>query len=397
MSKHWPGFGSGQPNAGSGIAGSPSANGTYTDGGGDATTDVTAHAIADAAEAPTSGGVAEPATAGDLIGDGEATDDAADATTLIGESPAVETTDDPAATPAEAEATPAEAEATPAEAAMTAAEAVEGDDQGAFLAELVRTIRATAEVERARIAEDTQRRRQSHVDGIGARRASETDRMRELADEDIKAIDVWVESETKRIELERERRVAALNEDLEVSLAEHRSRIDAEIEAVESAVATYQAEIESFFTNLEGETDLVSIARRAAQRPAFPSLDAVSEAAAKGAANDPATAGGETAGGSVAPGNAAPAAAPVGVMAPQSESDPALAWPAPIAGAADEPVATSGDVESAQAATQSEPVAAAVGTGSDPLGRLLEPKPAQRPSGWPRRDASSGDPWNRSS
>ncbi len=391
MSKHWPGFGSGQPDTGSGTAGSPSANGTYADGGDDATTDVTAHAITDAPEAPTSGGTAEPATTDALIGDGEAADDAVDATTLIGESPADETSDDPAATPAEAEATPAEAEARPAEA-------VEGDEQGAFLAELVRTIRATAAVERARIAEDTQRRRQSHVEGIGARRASEADRMRELADEDIKAIDGWVESETKRIELERERRVAALNEDLEVSLAEHRSRIDAEIEAVERAVATYEAEIESFFTDLERETDLVNIARRAAQRPAFPSLDAVSKAAAKGAANDAPTSGGETTAGSVAPENAAPAAAPVGVMAPESESDPALAWPAPIAaGAADEPVASSGDVEPARAAAQSEPVAAAAGPGSDPLGRLLEPKPAQRPSGWPRRDASSGDPWNRSS
>jgi hypothetical protein len=392
MSKHWPGFGSGQPDAGSGTAGSASANGTYTDGAGDATTDVTAHAITDAGEAPTAGGVAEPTTAGASIGDLESADDAVDANTLIGESPAVEATDDSAEAPAEAAATPAEAAATPAEA-------VEGDDRDAFLTELVRTIRATAEVERARIAEDTQRRRQSHVDGIGARRASEADRMRELADEDINTIDVWVESETKRIELERERRVAALNEDLEASLAEHRSRIDAEIEAVESAVATYQAEIESFFTDLEGETDLVSIARRAAQRPAFPSLDAVSAAAAKGAGNDSPTAGGETAGGPNAPGNAAPADAPaVGVMAPQSESDPALAWPAPIAAAAaDEPVASSGDVESAQAGTQPEPVAAAVGPGSDPLGRLLQPKPAQRPSGWPRRDASSGDPWNRNS
>jgi len=387
MSKHWPGFGSGQPDAGSGMAGSPSANGTYADGVGDATTgaatEATIKATTDAAEVSIANDGAEPTTAETAIGDREAAADAVDATTLIGESPAAEIIADDAATSSEA--------------AATSAELVDGDDRDAFLAELVRTIRATAEVERARIAEDTQRRRQAHVDGIGARRASEADRMRELADEDIKAIDVWVESETKRIEQEREHRVAALNEDLEASLAEHRSRVDAEIEAVESAVATYQAEIESFFGDLEAETDLVSIARRAAQRPAFPSLEAVSEAAAKPTATDSATAAGETAEGAVDSVSSEPAdAAVVGVMVPQSDPDPALTWPASIAaGAADEPVTRSVDVVSAQAGTSSEPVAAAAGPGSDPLGRLVEPKPAQQPAGWPRRDPS-GDPWNRS-
>lgn len=384
MSKHWPGFGSGQPDAGSGMAGSPSANGTYADGVGDATTGGATEATADAAEVSIANDGAEPTTAETANGDREAAADAVDATTLIGESPAAEVIADDAATSSEA--------------AATSAEPVDGDDRDAFLAELVRTIRATAEVERARIAEDTQRRRQAHVDGIGARRASEADRMRELADEDIKAIDVWVESETKRIEQERERRVAALNEDLEASLAEHRSRIDAEIEAVESAVATYEAEIKSFFGDLEDETELVSIARRAAQRPAFPSLEAVSEAAAKATATDSATAAGETAEGAVDSVSGEPADAPVvGVMVPQSGSDPALTWPAPIgAGAADESVTRSVDVVSAQAGTSSEPVAAAAGPGSDPLGGLLEPKPAQQPAGWPRR-GPSGDHWNRGS
>ena len=64
--------------------------------------------------------------------------------------------------------------------------------------------------------------------------------MRELAGEDMKAIEDWAEGETKRIQLERERRAAELDEDLERSLAGHRCKIDREIETADGAIATYQ-------------------------------------------------------------------------------------------------------------------------------------------------------------
>jgi hypothetical protein len=59
--------------------------------------------------------------------------------------------------------------------------------------------------------------------------------MRELAAEDLKAIDDWAESERQRIGRERDEKAAALQEDLETSLTEHGATIDREIAGVEAA------------------------------------------------------------------------------------------------------------------------------------------------------------------
>ena len=143
----------------------------------------------------------------------------------------------------------------------------------AFLAELVRTLQTTAGVERVRIAEEADQRRQSHIDEIRARQSSEADRMRDLANTDTKAIDSWANGETKRIQAERERRTKERRDDLEKSLAEYTAKIDQEIETVEAAISAYRAEVDAFFESLDGETDLVRIAQHATRRPAFPSLD----------------------------------------------------------------------------------------------------------------------------
>ena len=148
-------------------------------------------------------------------------------------------------------------------------------DGSTFLAELARAMQSTASAEQARNAEATEQRRQSHIDSIRAREAIEAEELRELAKEDVKGIDDWSDGEIKRIKLERERRIAARREQLQIRLEEHRTVIAQEVDAVEAAVASYRADTEQYFRRLESETDPVAIAKQAGTRPPFPILELI--------------------------------------------------------------------------------------------------------------------------
>jgi len=151
----------------------------------------------------------------------------------------------------------------------------DGADGSAFLADLARAMQTTAAAEQARNAEGTEQRRQAHIDAIRAREALEAEDLRELAKEDVKGIDAWSDGEIKRIKLERERRIAARREQLQVRLEEHRSVVAREVDAVEAAIASYRADIELYFRRLESETDPVAIATLARTRPQFPALEPI--------------------------------------------------------------------------------------------------------------------------
>jgi hypothetical protein len=148
-------------------------------------------------------------------------------------------------------------------------------DGGQFLAELAKAMQTTAAAEQARNAEETEQRRQSHIDAIRAREAIEAEELRELAKDDVKGIDAWSDGEIKRIKLERERRIAARREQLQIRLEEHRTIVGREVEAVEASVGAYRADIAEYFRRLESETDPVAIARYAGTRPPFPDLTQV--------------------------------------------------------------------------------------------------------------------------
>ena len=153
--------------------------------------------------------------------------------------------------------------------------AADGAEGGQFLAELAKAMQTTAAAEQTRNAEETEQRRQSHIDAIRAREAIEAEELRELAKEDVKGIDAWSDGEIKRIKLERERRIAARREQLQIRLEEHRTVVGREVEAVEASVGAYRADIAEYFRRLESETDPVAIARFAGSRPPFPDLTQV--------------------------------------------------------------------------------------------------------------------------
>ena len=158
---------------------------------------------------------------------------------------------------------------------MASAPAARPADGGQFLAELAKAMQTTAAAEQARNAEETEQRRQSHIDAIRAREAIEAEELRELAKDDVKGIDAWSDGEIKRIKLERERRIAARREQLQIRLEDHRTVVGREVEAVEASVGAYRADIAEYFRRLESETDPVAIARYAGTRPPFPDLTAV--------------------------------------------------------------------------------------------------------------------------
>lgn len=336
MSEQWSQFDSQQPNLEAQATEESSANGTSPD-----------HAI----------GVVEPIGEETTATDGDLTDDAPTATELTDDASASEAADVP-----------------PAEAA---------DDGSAFLAELVRTMQATAGLERIRIGEAIELRRQERVGQVQARKASEADRMRVLAAEDMAAIEAWVDGETARIKLERERRERAVREDLDTSLAEHASKIDREIEGIETAIATHRAEVEAYFEGLDRETDPILIAQKAVRRPAFPALEAVGETVAEASA-DSADAVAEP----------APADEPVvvGVMDPEAPAEPVETWASPETSTTAEAVASSDDVGQDGTAPESEEAVPeeAVPAGVSPTiggpGALLQTVPAKRPMSWLRRN-----------
>ena len=251
----------------------------------------------------------------------------------------------------------------------------DGAEGTTFLAELARAMQTTAAAEQARNAEGTEQRRQAHIDAIRAREALEAEDLRELAKEDVKGIDAWSDGEIKRIKLERERRIAARREQLQVRLEEHRTVVGREVDAVEAAVASYRADIELYFRRLESETDPVTIAKFAGNRPQFPALEqigahdappstayraaapmpAVEAEAPEGAEAEPVAAEAE------APEVEPVAAEPVAAEAPMIEaaSTEAYAAPEPVADVDEVPAVAAADDAATEAPTEDAEAAVA--------------------------------------
>jgi hypothetical protein len=298
-------------------------------------------------------------------------------------------------------------------AVATEYDAMAEGDGANFLADLAKAMQSTAATEQARNAEGTEQKRQSHIDAIRAREALEAEQLRELAKDDVKGIDAWSDGEIKRVKLERERRIAARREQLQVRLEEHRTVVGREVDAVESAVASYRAEIDEYFRRLEGETDPVAIARYAGNRPAFPDLDQigpddVQQISTYAAAAPPAVATDETPMDAPVATSDAPAAdqdapaadhdAPVngsmiGVMEPDAQAtapvDPWTGAPVAEPEAQDEAVAESEPVAEAApvAEAEAQPVAVAEAGPEAEAQPIAEAQPVGQAVGAPEHEA----------
>lgn len=218
--------------------------------------------------------------------------------------------------------------------------------------------------------------------------------MRDLASDERRAIDAWAEGEMERIRLERERREAALNEDLETSLTQHASKIDQEIERVEAAIAAYRTEVDAFFAGLDRETDVVQIARQATRRPMLPALDGIvaNGLGAIEAPAEPAAPIAEAPAPSSGPDDSGPAMEDqplVAVMDPEPSSEsPSEPWapPASVEAVAEDATAEAAPPNEEEAA----PVAAATAAPEN-SSSIFQSVPVLRPMSWLRRDPNSSD------
>lgn len=243
----------------------------------------------------------------------------------------------------------------PADAMVAVASDVPvADDGSAFVTKLVGAMQAIVGLERGRIADYTEKRRRSHLDLIRERDAAGVERLRTVAADETKAIETWVEAETKRIQRESERRQKRVKDALHTSLATHRSTFDGAIEGVETAIATYRAEVDELFSRLDGVNDPVVIAEQVVKRPIFPTLHQVPEPVEARATA------------AVAPDSSSSATEPVEASPTSTLEEPARAG-------------ASADVDPAGAVRERETIGASAGGPSAASAVLLHTVPAVRP------------------
>jgi hypothetical protein len=257
------------------------------------------------------------------------------------------------------------------------------EDRSTFLSELAEAMQTIVSAERARVADETEARRQAWLSLAHTRDAVEVERLRTVATDDTKAIETWVEVETKRIQREGERRRKEVQEDLATNLAAHRSTFDSAIDRVERAIGAYRADVDQFFTGFDGVRNPVAIAGRATERPEFPELEPVPETVASQA-----SAAAELEATKASAANASDDDQTGGTGSTESLDAVGVIDPDAI-GRADEtlpePVVDSADGDGTSEDPAAEPVGAVARNGSS--SSLLQTVPALRPmSSWLRRD-----------
>jgi len=179
------------------------------------------------------------------------------------------------------------------------------------LSRLAGAMQSIVDAERLRMVDATEERRRSDLDQLRQRDAAGEESLRTVAATGAESINTWVAAETERIKHEDERRRKEIDDDLQARLTRHRSTFDGATEAVETAVAAYRAELDAYFSRLEGVDDPVVIAEQALRRPVYGGVDE--------------TTLGETAG--------VNEQGQVGVMDLATEGQPLVAWATPAGSA----------------------------------------------------------------
>jgi hypothetical protein len=136
-----------------------------------------------------------------------------------------------------------------------------------FLADLIQTMRSTAETARQATIEQCQADAKAYTEKLHARTDDEAASLRKAAEADVSAIRDWSKAEMERIRVETEQRISRRRELLEQELQEYNSAIELEIERVQKRVAAFEEEVASFFQQLAQEGDPTVFASMAAQMP----------------------------------------------------------------------------------------------------------------------------------
>jgi hypothetical protein len=188
-----------------------------------------------------------------------------------------------------------------------------------FLHEIARTMQATADRERERIAANITDSLGVQVEMVRSRASTEAEELRRLAEADVDNIHEWSAAEVERIRREAEARIVARREALERHLLQHDALVEREITRATEAVEEYQNELGRFVGRLASEQEPTEIARLASQLPEPPRVEEIAAAAHADAIA-------ELSGSEAAAGTASTTerdSAPVGVMDPSGVTAPA--------------------------------------------------------------------------
>jgi hypothetical protein len=136
-----------------------------------------------------------------------------------------------------------------------------------FMADLILTMRSTAETARLGTIEQCQADAKAYTERLHARTDDEAASLRKAAEADVSAIRDWSKAEMERIRVETEQRISRRRELLEQELQEYNSAIELEIERVQKHVTSFEQEVAQFFEQLQQESDPTVFASMAAQMP----------------------------------------------------------------------------------------------------------------------------------
>jgi hypothetical protein len=136
-----------------------------------------------------------------------------------------------------------------------------------FLADLIQTMRSTAETARLATLEQCQADAKAYTEKLHARTDDEAASLRKAAEADVSAIRDWSKAEMERIRVETEQRISRRRDLLEQELQEYNSAIELDIDRVQKRVASFEEEVASFFEKLQQESDPSVFASMAAQMP----------------------------------------------------------------------------------------------------------------------------------
>jgi hypothetical protein len=148
-----------------------------------------------------------------------------------------------------------------------------------FLVEIARTMQATADRERERIAAAIADRLRAHVEMVRSRASAEAEELKRLAEEDVDRIHEWSAIEAERLRRETESRIGARRQDLERHLLQHDALIEREISRTREVVDAYQADLDRFVGRLTAEREPTEIARLASLLPEPPRVEEIGSAA----------------------------------------------------------------------------------------------------------------------
>ena len=141
-----------------------------------------------------------------------------------------------------------------------------------FMADLTKAMQVAAEAARADTLERFSAEAKAHIESIHASTSDESTELRKKADDDIAAIREWSKAEIARIREETDERVTHRKEKLEREIEAHAAEIEGRIERVQARVASFEAEMATFFERLLAEDDPTRFAVDGRDPPRAPAL-----------------------------------------------------------------------------------------------------------------------------